>query len=466
MIFCAIVLLCVHVYVGNNSVTAALAVSMIVFGVTVVRVDAGVAILVIAMLLSPEIDMGSELSGEHALNIRYDDILIIVIFMGVLVKVAFEGRQDFWRPSPVNAGIVAYYLVCIISTALAYRANLPAWDVRSAFFVMLKMAEFYMIFFMVGTALRDMNDVRKMLKLFFVVAGIICCYCLLTVGTMERVSAPFEKGGTEPNTLGGYLTIVMCIAIGLFTQARETGKRVMFGAIALVAFIPFLYTLSRASYVALLVAVLALGVMGRKVYIIAAVAAVLLLSPILMPEDVKDRVNYTFQRGAGEPVEIAGRSTGLQVDKSTHERFYVWSKVWYLLHVAPWFGGGVSWETVLDSQYARVIMETGLVGLCAFLFMQFRIMRTSRQALHWSRDWVGRGLALGTWAASVGLIVHSLGTISFLIVRIMEPFWFLLAMTVVVRSCAIKDSARYQAEQKRAADKRETELREPAVHAA
>ena len=448
MILCAAGLLFVHSHFQSNSVTIAAAVSMIVFGATIVRVDLGIYVLVASMLLSPEIDLGATGTGDREINVRYDDILIIVIFFGALVKSAFEGRERLWRQTPVNAGIVSYYLVCIISTLLALRANLAAWDRRDAFFVMLKMVEFYMVFFLVGNALRDMRDVRRHLTFFFIVAMIVCGYCIATAGSVERVGTPFEAQGAEPNTLGGYLIIVMCAAGGLYTQSPARRLSILFVLLMAAAFVPFLLTLSRASYIGLLVAILALGILARKASVILAVVTILVLSPVLMPPDVKDRVNYTFQRGSGEPVVIAGKSLGLQVDKSTHERLYVWEKVKYTLGVAPWFGGGVSWGKVLDSQYARVVMETGLLGLAAFLFLQYRLYRTAQEAFRWSRDWVGRGLAVGALAATIGLITHSLGTISFLIIRIMEPYWFLMALTVVVRAVAVKEYAiRMQGEQ-------------------
>jgi O-antigen ligase len=310
--------------------------------------------------------------------------------------------------------------------------------------------EFYMIFFFTANAVRTTSDLRKQLALFFLVAVIVCGFCMMTMGKVERVGTPFEAQGSEPNTLGGYLMIVMCTAMGIFTQSSKLKYRGLFLLIVCIAFVPFLYTLSRASYIALLVSMTVLGGLARKWYLIAAVALTLVLSPFLMPPDVKDRVNYTFQRGTGEPITIGGKELGIQVDKSTHERVYVWQKVWYLLHVAPWFGGGVAWETVLDSQYARVIMETGLFGLAAFLFLQYRLIRTGREAYRWSPDWVGRGLAVGTTAATIGLITHSLGTISFLIVRIMEPYWLLMALTVTVRLNAIDYHARRIQEQRRA----------------
>ena len=105
-----------------------------------------------------------------------------------------------------------------------------------------------------------------------------------------------------------------------------------------------------------------------------------------------------------------------------------------------------------------MIIETGIFGILAFAFMLFRIVRTSREAYRWSRDWVCKGLALGVTATSIGLIVHSLGTISFLIVRIMEPFWFLLALTVVSRDIALADyQGRLAAWRAQAAAEKQTE---------
>lgn len=450
MAFCAVVLLIVHLRFQNYSLTIAMAATMIVFGTTVVRVDLGVAILVIMMLISPEIDLTDKATSEHEVNIRYDDVLIVVIFLGVLVKMAFEGRGALWRPTPINVPIVLHYAVCILSTMLALRANLGSWDRRNAFFVILKIAEYYMLFFLVVNSISGLRQVRRQLIIFFIVATFLSGYALLTMGNGERIGTPFQSQGPEPNTMGGYLLIVMTVALALMTEAPRFRQRVMFLGLLGATFVPFLYTLSRASYFGVIISFVTLGIVGRKWYVVAVVAATLVLSPTVMPTQVKDRVNYTFQRGDGEPVVIAGKPMGFQVDKSTYERIYVWDKVKFILHVAPWLGGGVGWGKILDSQYARVIMETGLIGLAAFVFLQWRLFTTCRQAFRWSNHWMGRGLALGTAAATLGLVAHSLGTISFLIVRIMEPYWLLIALTVVVRAAAIEDYARRLRAQRRA----------------
>ena len=443
MVFSAIGLFLFHVFVGNNTYTVALGICFLTFGITVIRVEIGIYILVLAMLLSPEIGAGSVgAAGERAINLRYDDVLIIVIFMGVLVKLAFEGRVMLWRPNPINSGILLYYGICIVATLDALRISVPSWDRAVAFFVMLKMLEFYMIYFMVGLAITTATSIRRQLVFFMFVALIISSYGIFTIGTLDRIGAPFEAGGIEPNTLGGYLSIVIVVALSLFLYApRRRQKALLFG-LAAAAFIPMIWTLSRASYMAVVAGLVALAILSKRALFAVVLVVFIVLSPFFMPDKAVERVRYTFQQESGVPVTIAGRETNLKVDKSTYERIYVWQKVRFNLGVWPWLGGGVAWETVLDSQYARVLIETGILGMTAFSFLLVQILRTTHQAFRWSRDWIFKGLALGVTAATVGLMVHAMGTISFLIVRIMEPFWFLVALTVALRAIALEDHAK------------------------
>jgi hypothetical protein len=434
-------LLVLQVVLGNTAVTVAAAVSMLVFGATVVRVEYGLYILLVAMLLSPEIEAGSV--GTHdelGVNLRYDDVLVIVIFLGVMLKHAFEGRPLMWRPSPINAGITGYYGLCLVSSLLALRLSVPAWDRDVAFFTLLKMLEYYLIFFMVGMSITSMDDVRRQLTVFFAVSLIVCVYGIVSIGTQPRVSAPFEAGGTEPNTFGGYLLIVMCTALSLAFFAPRRDLRLLLYTITGIASVPFVMTLSRASYASLFVALILLGWMGRRYWIWGLIAVALIGAPILFPDVVIKRVQSTFEP-SGVAVDVPVVGSEVLIDKSAYERVYVWQKVRHNLKVWPFFGGGVSWDTVLDSQFARVIIETGLFGLAAFLFLLWRLIRTSRETYRWSRDWVAKSLGLAMCVNTLALMVHSFGTISFLIVRMMEPFWFLMALVVVSRQIALLDHA-------------------------
>jgi O-antigen ligase len=79
-----------------------------------------------------------------------------------------------------------------------------------------------------------------------------------------------------------------------------------------------------------------------------------------------------------------------------------------------------------------VLAETGLVGLVAFLWLVWSVGRHALD-VHASRgDPEERGLVLGFLAGFVGLLVHAFGSNTFIIVRIMEPFWLLAGLIVVL----------------------------------
>ncbi len=446
----ALGLIALHLYYQNTPVTVAAAISLLAFGATVFRVEYGLYLLLVAMLLSPEIEYGEVgRDAGRGLNLRYDDILVIVIFVGVIVKHTFEGRPLYWRSSPINGGILAYYGVCLFSTLLALRLSVAAWDKDLAFFVLMKMLEFYLIFWMVGMSVSSMTEVRRMLRVFFAVSLVVAAYGVFSVGTMPRVSAPFEAGGTEPNTFGGYLMMVMVLAISLASMMRAGRGRTMLYVIAGLSAVPFLMTLSRASYAALIVAFVVWGIMTRRYWIIGVIAVAAFFAPLIMPEQVVHRVQSTIEP-TGVPIDVPLVGE-VSIDKSAYERVYVWEKVKHNLTVWPMFGGGVAWGAILDSQFARVIIETGVFGLTTFLFLLSRILITTRQTFLWSRDPVARALGSAMFALTLGLIVHSFGTISFLIVRIMEPYWFLMALVVVSRQIALLDFEQRQAAVARAA---------------
>lgn len=98
----------------------------------------------------------------------------------------------------------------------------------------------------------------------------------------------------------------------------------------------------------------------------------------------------------------------------------------------PLLGYGVTGYAFIDAQFPRVLTETGLLGLSAFIYLLVSIFRMALQRLRQTEDPVFRGLIMGFIAGFVGLVVHSLGTNTFILVRIMEPFWFFAGIIAVI----------------------------------
>ena len=80
----------------------------------------------------------------------------------------------------------------------------------------------------------------------------------------------------------------------------------------------------------------------------------------------------------------------------------------------------------------KVLIDTGIVGIVAFLFLIGTVFRMALKAHRSCSDPLFRGVILGYLGGFAGILVHALGANTFIIVRIMEPFWFLTAMVIMM----------------------------------
>lgn len=165
---------------------------------------------------------------------------------------------------------------------------------------------------------------------------------------------------------------------------------------------------------------------------IGALLALLVASPLvlaLFPETVTKRVRYTFEPECGQPTVRVGT---LGLDPSTSARLISVKQAFEGWTHRPVFGYGVTGFAFMDQQFARTLVETGLVGFATFVALIWAVLKAgigSLRALEVPED---RGLALGFVAGTVGLLGHAIGANTFIIVRIMEPFWFFAAIVVAL----------------------------------
>ena len=98
----------------------------------------------------------------------------------------------------------------------------------------------------------------------------------------------------------------------------------------------------------------------------------------------------------------------------------------------PVLGYGITGYSFIDAQYPRILIETGILGLIAFLALIFSIYKHALSTYRNTSDPFFSGVSLGYLAGFVAMLVHSIGTNIFVIVRIMEPFWFLTAIIIMI----------------------------------
>jgi O-antigen ligase len=232
---------------------------------------------------------------------------------------------------------------------------------------------------------------------------------------------------------------MIAITIGLFLTTDSMRDRLIYGGISVISFIPFLFTQSRGSYLAFFPMLLVFVWLSEKrKLIIVALLFVILLLPLVAPQKVKDRITYTFTQRyhPGQHVQIGD----IRLDTSTSARLVSWKSALkdYVRH--PIFGFGVTGYAFIDAQYPRVLVETGIVGMITFMLLIWAIFGQGNVVFGSTRDTLHRGLSMGFLAGFIGLLVHAIGSNTFIIVRIMEPFWFVLGMVVMIPELESKTS--------------------------
>jgi O-antigen ligase len=414
------------------------AVAGVLFAASFLRTEAGLMILVASMLLSPEIPLGAAGSGglerSRSVVLRTEDLVLLIVGLGWLARMAIHKDLGAVRRTPLNAAIAAYALACTLSTLLGILAGRVSALVALCY--VLKYVEYFVIFFITVNYVRTPAQMRRLLGAVVATAAVIVLYGWWQMPQGLRPSAPFEGTQGEPNTFGGYLVLMFAVACALAFEAPVRPARVACGLTAAAAIPPLVATLSRSSWLGLGAALATLVLLlPRRRALIAFAAAGIAVLLLAMPHRVEQRVMYTFTPETRDAVHL-GR---VQLDSSSTARINSWGAALEGWTRHPVLGWGVTGYGFLDAQYFRVLVETGAVGLACFAALLVACLTMLRRARRELADPVARALAAGLLAGLVGLMAHAVGTNSFLLIRIMEPFWLITGL--VVASLRMQEAA-------------------------
>lgn len=393
--------------------------------------ELGLYVVFFAMLLSPQFVAG-DLNGSsgtlgRGLTLRLEDFLLICISLAWFARMAFMKEAGLFRSTLLNKPIAAYIIASFVATLW----GMATGDVKgfSGLFFVLKYYEYMIIFFMAINYFETPQQARRLLFCLLITCFLVCIYGLTQIPGGERISAPFEEFG-EPNTYGGYLVLIGAVAGALLTEIKgywsKAGLLVLLGLI----FINLVFTQSRSSYLAAVPAYLVLTFFSRyRTYLITALIAVVVVFPLVVPRTVSQRIAYTFD----QPRESGQIQMGkLRIDTSTSERLRSWRSGMEGWLKRPILGYGTTGFTFMDAQYPRILVESGAIGFCAFLWLIYSLFKFGISIRINHPDPFTRALAIGFLAGLSGLVVHAIGANTFIIVRIMEPFWGLTAILFIL----------------------------------
>ena len=399
---------------------------------TFVWPEAGLYVLIFSMLLSPEIiagDIGGKATLGRGITLRLEDFLLLFIGLSWFARTALDKTAGLIRKTVLNQPIAAYILACFLATLWGKFTG--SVEGKSGFFFVLKYFEYMIVFFMVVNYVNTADQAKRLLFCLFLTCFIVSIYGLIQIPGGGRVSAPFEGEVGEPNTFGGYLVFMGAVTVALIDHLKDLRVRLGLAVLLVVLLISLLYTQSRASYLAVIPTYLVFSIFSRRrFYLLAGMTAILALSPFILPHVAKERIAETFT----QPVQTGQIKFGkVRLDTSASARIVSYKAGFSAWRKRPIFGYGVTGFRFMDAQYPRILVETGVIGMLAFAWLIYTLFRVGLSTwLLDPQDNLLCGLSVGLIAGLVGLLVHAIGANTFIIVRIMEPFWFLTGIVVAL----------------------------------
>ena len=394
-------------------------------------------LLILSTLLSPELTFGGSTTAQLAsgmvnttesrgVTLRLDDILLTLVCVTWMFRMAIFKELGVVRNTPVNQPIAWYWLAALFATIAGVFAGRVG---GYGFFFIIKYLEFFVLFYMIINHLHDEDAIKRYLLMMLITCVLASLAGIAQIPSGARVSAPFEGELGEPNTFGGYLVLMFSVVLGIFLHTGK-GRRWYLLLIAMsIILVPLAFTESRSSYLSFAIAILFFIFLSQKKrLLIASCLLGMVLLPFVLPQNVIDRVMFTFNQSQQQGQLSVG---GMNIDTSTSERLKSWSSVltkYFPEH--PLMGVGVTGGPFLDAQYPRVLLETGMIGLVLFLWFLRRVWVLLRQCYDEIKDPILKGASLGAICGFAGLLVHAIGANTFIIIRIMEPLMILLGLLV------------------------------------
>ena len=412
------------------AVTAALGLGVLI--VIFINTDFAIYTLIFSMLLSPEI--GTRSTQGSGVTIRIDDIFLVIIVFTWLAKMAINKDLGLFRKTPLNKPIAYYVFICFFTTGIGMFFG-HVKPLNGLFFV-LKYIEYFLVYFMVVNQIHSKKQFDNFTTAMLVTFVIVTIIAIAQIPSGKRLSAPFEGDAGEPNTLGGYLIFIIAINLSLvLTPGVLSNPKIRRNLLLItaVAIFPFLLTNSRGSWAAAIPVVIGYIILSKRRWVIIGYMAVLsMLAPFIIPKAVIDRARYTFQEQQGYARTLQEEVGGITLDTSASERVRSWKDAWGAIKKNPLFGYGITGWRFLDAQYMRVLVESGFIGLGFFIYLLYAILHETWKASKNAKIPFFKYFAQGFFIATIAMIVHGIGANTFIIIRIMEPFWLVSGLVMSI----------------------------------
>ncbi len=374
------------------------------------------------------IALGTSLMLIPAMRFHLAELVIVTISLSLIAHLGTGDKKHEWI-FPQKGPILLFLFASAVSLSNATYLNAGITH-------LIKLAIAFVLVF--GLVYNRMSSDRALLKasIALVLTGLVASVYGLAqyfsgpaaVTTSFRTARIFGRaGGLYGGVVG--LSIVFLCSYLLF--ARKGRTKILACLFLVPPVFAFILSHIRAWYVGLLFALAFMVVLrihkGRKSKSIIILATVGLLTLLLffgfLAEQSLHAFKFLFIRGPDLPIYTKFLAAGISMDFSLIARLNMWSFAWKQFVKYPLTGVGVAnfrisdalrpslsrpveGHAYADNHYVNILVETGILGTFAWMWLLANLFRSSRKLLRSSAasglEWISVGLVASLLLFLVG----------------------------------------------------------------
>ncbi len=393
-------------------------------------------ILAAAIAFSPSFSAG-KIAGERVIEIRIEDILIVILGLVWITNFLISGKKRVKRP-PLFLPILAWL-------GIGFFSVMTNWifmhiETSRGFFYFLKEIEFFFLYFYLFYHIKDIGSAKFIIN-SWIILGVINIFIIafqLIGGIGYGAYGPSMLMERGPLPSGGFFLIlfanlfnvflyyhsrldiskikksilIFCILLLIIGVISSGSKTCIFGLALAVILSLFFYQLRRG---------------GLKPFFIGLLTLFVVLGMFIA---VSSKVPYVW--GVKSPITALDPRIGIwkeQIRLFSDNSFNIL------------FGMGKSVLLAGDeshSQYVRNFIETGIIGSLIFFILIFAIIKKAFQGFSSTKAPLLIGLSSGLLVSTFVMLFISIPAEGFLVVKPNEVYWFFTAITMAALSSKVK----------------------------
>ncbi|WP_263417958.1 O-antigen ligase family protein [Terriglobus albidus] len=377
------------------------------------------------------------------------DILLLCVLIGTVIrpksKLAYRPRIAIFL-----AGLAFFYFLSLWRGAFYLGGELPIWfsDHR-----LVDYKNFIVMPLLAFAVVRTIRTKRQ------IVTIVVLCGLTSVAVDYSYLKASFGRdfahyseetrdagplGYAGENGLASYLVEATAFVLPLIVVRKNPRLRLFALAVAGANTVCLLFSYSREAYLALAVILCFLAVVRVRALFIPILLLALGWQAIL-PVAVRERITMTYSRpDAGMAAEL---------DASAQERVMLWSDAMDLFRQNPVFGTGFLTYAELSrvgsykdthNFYLKMLVETGLIGLCLFILQLLLLLREGMRLFTRARDSLLSLIGLGYAAMIVAATIVNLFGDRWMFIQVDSNLWILLGCVICGSSLAAESRKQLQ----------------------